>query len=86
MTAHSRGFKLPTFRQIRKNRLAISTVKLYNRNNLFGNGGGEEMKRSIFARLQWLEALTIYRAIFHLVSFKGGESVLFSKLHIDFER
>ncbi|CAH2714205.1 MULTISPECIES: RAxF-45 family protein [Neobacillus] len=44
------------------------------------------MKRSIFARLQWLEALTIYRAIFHLVSFKGGESVLFSKLHIDFER
>jgi hypothetical protein len=29
------------------------------------------MKCSIFARLQWLEALTIYRAIFHNVVFKG---------------
>ncbi|MEH7356485.1 RAxF-45 family protein [Neobacillus drentensis] len=30
------------------------------------------MKRSIFARFQWLEALTIYRAIFHDVVFQGG--------------
>ncbi|WP_157406091.1 RAxF-45 family protein [Neobacillus drentensis] len=37
------------------------------------------MNRSIFARLLWLEALNIYRAIFHGVVFKGGESALFSK-------
>ena len=41
------------------------------------------MKRSIFARLQWLEALTIYRAIFHEVVFLGGGSALFSKLHME---
>lgn len=42
------------------------------------------MKRSIIARLQWLEALTIYRAIFHEVVFKRGESALFSKLHCEY--
>ncbi|WP_272928125.1 RAxF-45 family protein [Bacillus sp. USDA818B3_A] len=35
------------------------------------------MKRSIFARLQWLEALTIYRAIFHEVVFQGGSLPFF---------
>ncbi|TWD92358.1 hypothetical protein FB550_11989 [Neobacillus bataviensis] len=39
--------------------IANASSNIYNKINLFGNGGGEELKRSIFARLQWLEALFI---------------------------
>ncbi|MFB5194294.1 RAxF-45 family protein [Neobacillus sp. KR4-4] len=42
------------------------------------------MKRSIYARLVWLEALNIYRAIFHGVIFKGGSLPFFSKLQNEY--
>lgn len=44
------------------------------------------MKRSIFARLQWLEALTIYRAIFHEVVFQGGSLPFFRNFIVKLER
>ncbi|MFJ5715343.1 RAxF-45 family protein [Neobacillus sp. NPDC093127] len=44
------------------------------------------MKCSIFARLQWLEALTIYRAIFHDVVFKGGSLPFLRKFIVNMER
>ncbi|WP_268926652.1 RAxF-45 family protein [Neobacillus vireti] len=44
------------------------------------------MKRSIFARLQWLEALTIYRAIFHDEVLKGGSLPFFRNFNVNIER
>ncbi|MFJ7730115.1 RAxF-45 family protein [Neobacillus sp. NPDC097160] len=44
------------------------------------------MKRSIFARLQWLEALTIYRAIFHEVVLQGGSLSFFRNCIMEVER
>ncbi|MFK9092813.1 RAxF-45 family protein [Bacillus salipaludis] len=44
------------------------------------------MKRSIFARLQWLEALTIYRAIFHEVVFQGRSLPFFRNCIMELER
>ncbi|MEH6906289.1 MULTISPECIES: RAxF-45 family protein [Neobacillus] len=44
------------------------------------------MKRSIFARLLWLEALNIYRAIFHGVVFKGGSLPFFQNNKMNIER
>lgn len=44
------------------------------------------MKRSIIARLQWLEALTIYRAIFHGVVFQGESLPFFRNYIANIER
>jgi hypothetical protein len=86
ITALVGGIEFPTFRLIRKNRLAIAFRKFYNENNLSRNGGGDEMNRSIFARLLWLEALNIYRAIFHGVVFKGGSLPFFQNYKMNIER
>lgn len=44
------------------------------------------MKRSIIARLEWLKALTIYRAIFHEVVFQGGSLPFFRNCILKLER
>ncbi|MGG1679173.1 RAxF-45 family protein [Neobacillus sp. NRS-1170] len=44
------------------------------------------MKRSIFARLLWLEALNIYRAIFHKAVVQGGSLPFFRNCIVKFER
>lgn len=44
------------------------------------------MKGSIFARLLWLEALNIYRAIFHGVIFKGRSLSFFQNYKMNMER
>lgn len=74
------------FRNSLKNRLAIHGGKIYNGNNLLRNGGGEEMKRSIFVRVQWLEVLYFCRAIFHDVVFNGMSLPFFSNCIMKIER
>jgi hypothetical protein len=44
------------------------------------------MNRSIFAGLQWIEAITIYRAIFHGVVFQGESLSFFQNYIVNIER
>ncbi|WP_303046828.1 RAxF-45 family protein [Bacillus sp. MRMR6] len=44
------------------------------------------MKRSIFVRVQWLEALYLCRAIFHEVVFKGGSLPFLENCIVEVER
>jgi hypothetical protein len=44
------------------------------------------MVRSIFVRVQWLEALYLCRAIFHEVVFKGGSLSFFQNYKMNRER
>ncbi|MEH6995034.1 RAxF-45 family protein [Neobacillus drentensis] len=46
----------------------------------------KEMGRSIFVRVQWLEALYLCRAIFHEVVFKGGSLSFFQNYKMNIER
>jgi hypothetical protein len=44
------------------------------------------MVRSIFVRVQWLEALYLCRAIFHDVVFQGGSLPFFRNCKLNIER
>jgi hypothetical protein len=44
------------------------------------------MVRSIFVRVQWLEALYLCRAIFHDVVFQGGSLPFFRNFKLNIER
>lgn len=51
-----------------------------------GNGGGLEMRRSIFVRAIWLKALNIYRSIFHEVVIQGGSVSFFRNYEVNIEQ